>query len=89
MSKFYKISGHCYIVENQNGFNNALYDYFECDKKGSMNKDEVRSMIQNFPKNYPTEIIIIDQSFECGRIYIEEFNASIKELAHMNIGFYL
>lgn len=31
MSKFFKVSNHLYIAENQNGFNNALYDYFGSD----------------------------------------------------------
>jgi hypothetical protein len=80
MSKFSKITGHCYIVENQNGFNNALYDYFK-----DYEKERVRKMVQNYPEHYPTTIIIIDQSFECNRVYIECFD--IKEISHQHHGF--
>lgn len=45
-------------------------------------------MVQNYPNLYPSEFIIIDNTFECGRVYIEELDFSIKELAHYNIGFY-
>jgi len=71
MSKFRRITGHVYNVENQNGFNNALYDYFNAT---DVDKKKVREMVQNFPEIYPTTIVIIDQSFECGRIYIENFD---------------
>lgn len=77
MSKFRKITGHVYNVENQNGFNNALYDYFGATDDGKDNthlKKKVREMVQNFPKSYPTTIVIIDQSFECSRVYIETFD---------------
>ena len=77
MSRFRKITGHVYNVENQNGFNNALYDYFsvtEDGKSSTHSKKNVREMVQNFPEIYPTTIVIIDQSFECGRVYIESFD---------------
>lgn len=75
MSNFKKITNHLYTVENQNGFNNALYDYFQCIDENSKSKKEVREMIQNFPKTYPTTFVIIDQSFECGRVFIEIINS--------------
>lgn len=84
MSKFIKHSGHCYTVINQNSFNNALYDYFECDKE-NRSKESVRSMIQNFPTQYPITIIIIDLSFECNRVYIEYIN--INEIDHNSDGY--
>jgi len=80
MSKFSKITRHCYIVENQNGFNNALYDYFKDYKKES-----VRKMVQDYPKYYPTTIVIVDQSFECSRVYIECFD--IRDISHQYHGF--
>ncbi len=76
MSKFRKITGHVYKVKNQNGFNNALYDYFgasDNEEPNTYTKSKVREMIQNYPKIYPTTIVIIDNSFECGRVYIENF----------------
>ena len=77
MGKFRKISGHVYHVENQNGFNNALYDYFGATDDGmncTHSKKGVRKMVQNYPETYPTTIVIINQSFECSRIYIETFD---------------
>ena len=71
MKNFLRHTGHLYTVKNQNGFNNALYNYYEVDKKGNLSKKEVRKMVQNFPEYYPISIIIIDQSFECSRVYIE------------------
>lgn len=79
MGKFTKITDHVYHVENQNGFNNALYDYFDVlrdDGGGTREKKEIREMVQNFPKKYPTTIVIVDQSFECRRVYIENFDLS-------------
>lgn len=84
MSRFRKITGHVYNVENQNGFNNALYDFFSATDDGKNNtvsKKDVRRMIQNFPKIYPTTIVIIDQTFECARVYIETFD--LDEQAHL------
>ena len=37
MSNFGKITGHLYTVENQNGLNNALYDYFNATDDGENN----------------------------------------------------
>jgi hypothetical protein len=60
-----------YTVYNQNGFNAALYDYFGlCN----YSKKEIREMVQNHPTTYPKSIRIVDQSFECRRVYIEEIN---------------
>lgn len=84
MIRFRKITSHVYNVENQNGFNNALYDYFgdtDDGKDNTHSKNKVREMVQNFPKIYPTTIVIIDQSFECGRVYIENFD--LDEQAHL------
>lgn len=67
---WHKHSDHCYSVKNQNSFNAALYDYFE--SKTPEEKSDVRRMLQNWPKKYPTTIIIVDQSFECARVYIEQ-----------------
>lgn len=71
---FKKITGHCYAVKNQNGFNNSLYDYFSVGSNGAYSKEIIREMLQNFPTKYPTTIIIVDLSFECGSVYIEHFD---------------
>ena len=65
---FREVSGHCYWVKNQNGFNAALYHYFSDSQR---TKKQIREMVQNFPEKYPTTIVIVDQSFECARVYVE------------------
>lgn len=80
MCNFRKISGHVYHIENQNGFNNALYDYFEASddvKDNSYSKKKIREMVQNYPQSYPTYFVVIDQSFESGRVYIETFDLNL------------
>lgn len=78
---FYCHSPHLYTVVNQNGLNNALYHYMDVGRnKWGSTKEEVRKMLQNYPKHYPSTFIIIDQSFECARLYIEEID--INEMAH-------
>jgi len=67
VSKFKRHTQHIYTVKNQNGFNNAMYDYFGVDYV----KKEIREMVQSFPTKYPVTISIIDKSFECGRVYID------------------
>lgn len=68
MKNFKRITDHVYKAFNQNGFNNALYDFF-----GAIDdeKKEVRQMVQNYPAKYPSTFLIVDQSFECCRVYIE------------------
>lgn len=79
---FRKHTTHLYTVKNQNGFNNALYDFFSgiIDEDNTFSKKRIRSMVQNFPLYYPISIVIINQSFECGRVYIEAFD--IDEASH-------
>ena len=77
MSKFKQITEHLYTAENQNGFTNALYHYFNATDDGNNNtysKKKVKEMVQNYPKTYPTSFVIVDKSFECGKVYIEEFD---------------
>lgn len=84
MSRFRKITGHVYNVENQNGFNNALYDFYgasdDCDNC-RYSKKRVRGMVENYPKIYPRTIVIIDKVFECGKIHIEDFD--LDEESHL------
>lgn len=72
LGNYKKISTSQFKVYNQNGFNNALYDYYkdsiDC---GDYTKKDIRRMVQNWPKSYPATIIIKDLTFECSRIYIE------------------
>ena len=86
MSRFWKHTNHCYSVENQNGLNNALYHYFGATDTGGfgvLSKKEVRAMLQNFPEYYPMTIVIVYQSFECSRVYIETMD--IRDESHVLI----
>lgn len=74
MSNFQHIFANHYKVENQNGFNNALYHYY--DSK-NFSKKEIRSMVENYPTVYPCEIYIIDLVMECHRIYIKSPNGNV------------
>ena len=38
-------------------------------------------MIQDKPPYFPITFVIVDMSFECGRVYLEYFN--LDEVAHM------
>jgi hypothetical protein len=67
---FKKETGFRYKIKNQNGSNNALYDYYEPEDNGRT-KGKIREALQNFPTKYPCKITIIDQMFECGRIYVD------------------
>ena len=66
-----KADSHSYLVKNQNAFNKALYDFFGINDESNTTKKEIRNMVQTYPAYYPCMIIIINQSFECSRIYID------------------
>jgi hypothetical protein len=67
---FRKESIYKYKIKNQNGLNNALYDYYEPGESGRTKK-EIRNALQNWPNKYPCKITIIDYMFECGAICID------------------
>lgn len=67
---FKRESNYRYKVKNQNGLNNALYDYYTPEETGRTKK-EIRNALQNWPIKYPCKIIIIDDMFECNRIYLD------------------
>ena len=78
-----KLSSNLYVVNNQNGVEQSLYDYFgHNSNEQRYSKKEIRKMLQNYPKRtkkyhsrglsvYPCAFVIIDQTFECGRIYLD------------------
>ncbi len=70
MKNFIKHTGHLYTVKNQTGFNNALYDCFKDTLGWGYTKKEIRDMVQSFPQQYPSGIVIIDKTLECDRIDI-------------------
>ena len=87
MSGFIQVTGHLYMVKNQNGLNNALYDFYGATDNGenfTKSKKEVRNMMQDVPPYYPISVVIVDQSFECNRVYLEFFD--IDEVAHGSMG---
>lgn len=66
---YIKITYNIFVVKNQNGFNNALYDYMRVDE-GYCTKQEVRSMVTDFPKSYPV-VVILHKIYEISRISVE------------------
>lgn len=66
------ISANTYLVKNQNAFNAALYFEYGCkeDDTGLYSKKELRDMIQNYPKEYPAIVVILDRDFGCWRIHV-------------------
>ena len=70
-----RISGSMYLVKNQSGFNNALYNYTRvmrgCDW---YSRKEIRSMVNNYPVKYPCLIALSDDFFERNII----FNPKVK-----------
>jgi DNA-directed RNA polymerase subunit RPC12/RpoP len=66
---YLKITYNIFVVKNQNGFNNALYDFM--DRANSyFSKQELRSMVTDFPKSYPAAVIF-HKEYDIGRISVE------------------
>jgi len=87
MCGFIQVAGHLYMVKNQNGLNNALYDFYGATDSGenfTKSKKEVRSMVQDVPPYFPISVVIVDQSFECNRVYLEFFD--MDEVSHGSMG---
>ena len=66
------------MVKDMQGVKEALYHFFECDTPYGYTKERVISMVQNWPEHIYMGhcIVIVNQTFECGRIYLEDFNAT-------------
>jgi hypothetical protein len=67
---FKKETNYRYKIKNQNGLNNALYDFFDVDNS-SYSKKDIRRMLQNWPKKYPCKITVVDDTFSCCRIFVD------------------
>lgn len=80
---YIKITYDIFVVKNQNGFNNALYDFMEVDK-GFYTKQELRSLVTDFPKSYPATVIF-HKEYDIGRISVEVLDK--KEVSAMLEGF--
>lgn len=78
---FIKLSNSIYIANNQNGFNQAVYDFFghnDNELPIYHTKKELRSMNYNYPHYdksgnhpYPCMFAIVDDTFNQGRYYID------------------
>jgi hypothetical protein len=80
-----KLSTNLYLANNQNGFNNCLYNYFgavDNPKFNQYSKKQIRQSVEDYPKYvpewhsggvpiYPCIFVLIDNMFECNRIYID------------------
>ena len=78
-----KITYNIFVVKNQNGFNNALYDFMDMDNS-YYSKQELRSMVADFPKSYPAAVIF-HKEYDIGRISVEVLDK--KEVSAMLEGF--
>jgi len=67
---YIKITYNIFVVKNQNGFNNALYDFMKVDEGCFYSKQELRSMVTDFPKSYPAAVIF-HKEYDIGRISVE------------------
>lgn len=66
---YIKITYSIFVVKNQNGFNNALYDFTGC-YDGFCSKQDIRSMVTDFPKSYPA-VVVLHETHEISRISVE------------------
>lgn len=80
---YIKITYNIFVVKNQNGFNNALYDYMRVDE-GYCTKQDARYKATDFPKSYPA-VVILHEIYEISSISVEILYK--KELTAMLEGF--
>lgn len=69
---YIKITYNIFVVKNQNGFNNALYDYMKV-YEGFCTKQDARYKATDFPKSYPA-VVILHEIYEISRISVEILN---------------
>lgn len=80
---YIKITYNIFVVKNQNGFNNALYDFMG-NHDSFYSKQEIRYMATDFPKSYPA-VVILHEIYEISRISVEVLDK--KEVTAMLEGF--
>lgn len=80
---YIKITDDIFVVKNQNGFNNALYDYTGC-YDGFCSKQDARYRATDFPKSYPA-VVILHKIYDISRISVEVLNKN--EVSEMLEGF--
>ena len=66
---YIKFTYNIFVVKNQNGFNNSLYDFMNADEC-FYSKQDIRSMVTDFPKSYPA-VVILHKIYEISRISVE------------------
>ena len=66
---YIKITYNMFVVKNQNGFNNALYDFMHVHDS-YYSKQDIRYMATDFPKSYPA-VVILHEIYEISRISVE------------------
>ena len=80
---YIKITYNIFVVKNQNGFNNVLYDFMDW-ANSYFSKQELRSMVTDFPKSYPA-IVVFHKEYEIYRIFVDILNKD--EVSAMLEGF--
>lgn len=80
---YIKITDDIFVVKNQNGFNNALYEFTGC-YDGFCSKQDIRSMATGFPKSYPA-VVVLNKVYDILRISVEVLNRN--EVSAMLEGF--
>jgi len=81
-----KISYNVFVVKNQNGFNNSIYEFMygpNYNNNGFYTKKELREMINTFPEKYPA-LVIFEKISEISRINVSVLyeNEILKILGH-------
>jgi len=66
---YIKFTYNIFVVKNQNGFNNALYDFTGC-YDGFCSKQDIRYKATDFPKSY-SAVVILHEIYEISRISVE------------------
>ena len=79
-----RISGSMYLVKNQSGFNNALYNYTRVMRGHDWySRKEIRSMVNDYPVKYPCLIALSDDFFERNIIFVDMADTNIFDpIAH-------
>lgn len=78
-----KITYNIFVVKNQNGFNNALYEFMWAHDS-YYSKQDIRYMAEDYPKSYPA-VVVLHEIYEISRISVEVLYKN--ELSAMLEGF--
>lgn len=73
---YIKISCNVFVVKNQNGFNNSIYEFMygpNYDNNGFYTKKELRQMVNDYPRNYPS-LVVFGKIPEVQKINVNVFN---------------